>query len=148
VTLENYCVEHGAWPDCASGCCCLAVLAAAAAAAAVWLFLLLLHVWLSLLLLLLPPLLLLLLRVWLLLPPAEFLMQMTPLSATTLITVEDSDDNMVADIQKLLKVSPHLLVFWRPEISKFRAFSVQKAKPGEPIKPFKSSLGFESLFGV
>jgi hypothetical protein len=41
----------------------------------------------------------------LLLLPAEFLMQMTPLSATTLTTVERSDENMIVDVQKLLKVS-------------------------------------------
>ena len=29
-----------------------------------------------------------------------------------------------------MQMSPHVLVFWRPDIHKFRAFVVQEAKPG------------------
>lgn len=55
----------------------------------------------------------------------EFLMQMTPPSYTTLITSELPDTNMLADVQKMLKTSPHILVFWRPDIEQYRAFQVR-----------------------
>lgn len=135
----------------------------------------------------------------------EFLMQMTPLSYTTLVTVEQSDKNMLQDVQNLLKtvrgvlvnrvamrrrvclqqqqhstgqqltvplthplearhsqaacsssndaagchmpntqdmnssgdrvvllqVAPHILVFWRPDINRYRAFVVGPAKKGK-----------------
>lgn len=66
----------------------------------------------------------------------ELLMQMTPPTATTLVTVEGDDKNMFADVQRLLKeVSPHMLLFWRPDVSKYRAYLVSKAKPGAKVEP-------------
>jgi hypothetical protein len=39
----------------------------------------------------------------------------------------------------LLQISPHILVFWRPDFptgGRFRAFMVNEAKPGRPKYPF------------
>eukprot|EP00775_Hariotina_reticulata_P007191 gene7191-7405_t len=65
----------------------------------------------------------------------EFVMQMTPKSATTLITVRRSDTNMMKDIEELLKISPHMLIFWRPDIHSFKAFILKKAAPGAKVIP-------------
>eukprot|EP00775_Hariotina_reticulata_P005676 gene5676-5914_t len=65
----------------------------------------------------------------------EFLIQMTPPSATTLITVRKNDTNMLKDIEELLKISPHILVFWRPDISSFKAFLVNPAKSDAKVTP-------------
>lgn len=33
----------------------------------------------------------------------------------------------------LLQISPHLLVFWRPDVKRYRAFIIQEAKPGTDL---------------
>lgn len=66
----------------------------------------------------------------------ELLMQMTPLSYTTLTTIQTKDTNMFRDVNNMLKtISPHILVFWRPEVNQFRAFMVKEAAPGAKIEP-------------
>lgn len=37
-------------------------------------------------------------------------------------------------------VSPHILVFWRPEVNQFRAFMVKEAAPGKPIATYTGML--------
>lgn len=64
----------------------------------------------------------------------EFLIRMTPPTDTTLVTVRKNDTNMLADIEGLLKITPHILVFWRPDIAQFKAFLVMKAKPGSKVE--------------
>lgn len=35
----------------------------------------------------------------------------------------------------LLQITPHVLIFWRPDISSFKAFLLKKAAPGERVTP-------------
>lgn len=51
----------------------------------------------------------------------ELELQLTPPTHTKLITRYLSNDtNMVKDIEKMLRVSPHMLVFWRPDMKTYR----------------------------
>jgi hypothetical protein len=47
------------------------------------------------------------------------------------VHVTGSGEVYVVLCRAVLQTSPHILVFWRPEISKFRAFLVDEAKPGK-----------------
>ncbi|WIA23842.1 hypothetical protein OEZ85_013501 [Tetradesmus obliquus] len=63
----------------------------------------------------------------------EFLMQMTPPSYTELITVKKSDKEMFKTINELLKITPHILIFWRPDVSSFVAYMLKPAAKGAKI---------------
>ncbi|KAF8060339.1 GULLO1 [Scenedesmus sp. PABB004] len=63
----------------------------------------------------------------------ELLLQMTAPTATQLITVRKSDKDMLASINELLKVTPHILIFWRPDIESFVAYMLKPAPPGAKV---------------
>ncbi|KAF6256282.1 hypothetical protein COO60DRAFT_1640864 [Scenedesmus sp. NREL 46B-D3] len=50
------------------------------------------------------------------------LVQLTPPTNAELTTVVQSDKDMMHDLTRLLKISPHLLVRWRPDAGNFKAF--------------------------
>eukprot|EP00878_Enallax_costatus_P001016 GHUV01001150.1.p1 GENE.GHUV01001150.1~~GHUV01001150.1.p1 ORF type:complete len:631 (+),score=62.78 GHUV01001150.1:321-2213(+) len=63
----------------------------------------------------------------------EFLMQMTPPKAIQLITVRKSDKDMFKTVQELLKITPHILIFWRPDVSSFTAYMIKEAPKGAKV---------------
>ncbi|WIA09638.1 hypothetical protein OEZ85_009026 [Tetradesmus obliquus] len=60
----------------------------------------------------------------------ELLMQLTPPTNTELITVVKNDKDMMAEINRLLKISPHMLIHWRPDSRQFKAFLTRLAPEG------------------
>jgi hypothetical protein len=53
----------------------------------------------------------------------ELLLQLTPPTYTHLMTrYEATDENLVADFEKLLTLSPHILIFWRPDFKSYSAY--------------------------
>eukprot|EP00878_Enallax_costatus_P039822 GHUV01045739.1.p1 GENE.GHUV01045739.1~~GHUV01045739.1.p1 ORF type:complete len:480 (+),score=92.29 GHUV01045739.1:93-1532(+) len=77
----------------------------------------------------------------------EFLMQMTPPSYTTLITVRKSDKNMMQEINSLLQITPHILIFWRPDISSFKAYMLKPADKGAKIEMNATATLLPSIAG-
>ncbi|WIA38074.1 hypothetical protein OEZ86_001443 [Tetradesmus obliquus] len=65
----------------------------------------------------------------------ELLLQMTPPSNTQLITVMKDDKDMMGEINRLLKISPHILIHWRPDAANFKAFLVRPAPKGARVTP-------------
>lgn len=63
----------------------------------------------------------------------ELLIQLTPPTYTALTTIELPDTNMLSDVKQMLKTSPHVLVLWRPDINRFRAFQLSKAGVGSKV---------------
>eukprot|EP00878_Enallax_costatus_P000622 GHUV01000724.1.p1 GENE.GHUV01000724.1~~GHUV01000724.1.p1 ORF type:complete len:626 (+),score=75.62 GHUV01000724.1:267-2144(+) len=84
----------------------------------------------------------------------EFLIQMTPPKAIQLITVRKSDKDMFKTIKELLKITPHMLIFWRPDVSSFVAYMIKEAPPGAKMaKNVKMTLlpelkGYQRVAGV
>ncbi len=59
----------------------------------------------------------------------ELELQLTPPTHTKLITrYLANDTNIVSDIEKMLKVSPHILVFWRPDMRMYRCTSASRPR--------------------
>jgi L-gulonolactone oxidase len=53
----------------------------------------------------------------------ELLLQLTPPTYTHLMTrYEATDADMVNDFEKLLTLSPHILIFWRPDFNSYSAY--------------------------
>eukprot|EP00882_Tetradesmus_deserticola_P001995 GHRQ01002140.1.p1 GENE.GHRQ01002140.1~~GHRQ01002140.1.p1 ORF type:complete len:593 (+),score=177.48 GHRQ01002140.1:42-1820(+) len=65
----------------------------------------------------------------------ELLLQMTPPTNTQLITVVKKDKNMMDEINRLLKISPHILIHWRPDAGIFKAFLIKQAPKGARATP-------------
>jgi hypothetical protein len=58
---------------------------------------------------------------------------MTPPSHTKLITrYLANDTDIVGDIEKMLKVSPHMLVFWRPDMKIYSAYMLKPVSTDVP----------------
>lgn len=74
-------------------------------------------------------------------------MQMTPPSYTTLITVRKNDTNMIQEIENLLKITPHILIFWRPDISSFKAYMLKPADKGAKIEANATATLLPSIAG-
>jgi len=63
----------------------------------------------------------------------ELLLQLTPPTNTKLKTyLNQPDSNLFDQIQVLLKESPHILIFWRPDMERFSAFLTSIAPPEAP----------------
>jgi hypothetical protein len=63
----------------------------------------------------------------------ELVLQLTPPTHTQLITrYLSSDANMLEDLEMMLKVSPHILVFWRPDQGLYSAFLVRPVDTSVP----------------
>lgn len=77
----------------------------------------------------------------------ELLIQLTPPTLTELITVKLSDKNLMQDIERLLKVSPHILIHWRPDSGEFKAFLTREAARGAKATPKTSMTVLPSLVG-
>jgi hypothetical protein len=80
-------------------------------------------------------------------PPAccvllpELEIQMTPPSHTKLITrYLANDTDIVGDIAKMLKVSPHMLVFWRPDMKLYSAYMLKPVSTDVPAGDAHMSL--------
>lgn len=74
-------------------------------------------------------------------------MQMTPPSYTTLTTVRKSDKNMMEEINSLLKITPHILIFWRPDISSFKAYMLKAATLGAKVEQNATASLLPSIAG-
>lgn len=75
----------------------------------------------------------LLLLLFLFLFLSELLIQMTPPTHTKLITrYLANDTDIVGDIEKMLKVSPHILVFWRPDMRLYSAYMLKPVSADVP----------------
>jgi hypothetical protein len=70
----------------------------------------------------------------------RFLIQMTAPSFTTLTTVRRTDANMMKDIEELLKFTPHILIFWRPDISSYKAYMLSPAAKGAKVENATATL--------
>lgn len=63
----------------------------------------------------------------------EIELQMTPTTHTKLITrYLSSDADLFNDIAKMLKVSPHILVFWRPDMKLYSAYILKGVTADTP----------------
>ncbi|WIA41247.1 hypothetical protein OEZ86_004858 [Tetradesmus obliquus] len=63
----------------------------------------------------------------------ELDIQMTPPTHTKLITrYLANDTDIVGDIEKMLKVSPHMLVFWRPDMKLYSAYMLKPVSTSVP----------------
>lgn len=72
----------------------------------------------------------------------EVTLQLTETTNTRLSTwyVRD-DDNIFEDIEKMLQITPYLVVFWRPDIGKFTGHMQRPAEPGAKVfKDAKSNV--------
>jgi hypothetical protein len=47
---------------------------------------------------------------------------------------------MMKDIEELLKFSPHILIFWRPDISSYKAYMLNPAKKGAKVENATATL--------
>ena len=64
----------------------------------------------------------------------EFTLNMTPYSVTRMFTwyVKD-DDDLINDVDKMLALTPHLIVMWRPDIGKYTGHMQTPAPEGAKV---------------
>ncbi|WIA11663.1 hypothetical protein OEZ85_011764 [Tetradesmus obliquus] len=66
----------------------------------------------------------------------EFTLQLTETSKTHFFTAYlKDDDNLADDIEKLLKITPHIVVMWRPDVKKYTAHMQEPAPAHAPAIP-------------
>lgn len=66
----------------------------------------------------------------------EFTLEMTPTSNTRLSTWYLKEDTDIAgDIAKMLKITPHLVVMWRPDIGRYTGHMQREPEPGSTVIP-------------
>eukprot|EP00878_Enallax_costatus_P024256 GHUV01025873.1.p1 GENE.GHUV01025873.1~~GHUV01025873.1.p1 ORF type:complete len:253 (+),score=16.97 GHUV01025873.1:104-760(+) len=85
----------------------------------------------------------------------EIQLQMTPTTHTKLITrYLSSDADLFNDIAKMLKVSPHILVFWRPDVKLYSAYMLNPVSADVPasdaymtlLPSYQDKLAYDYVF--
>eukprot|EP00879_Flechtneria_rotunda_P027898 GHRR01029945.1.p1 GENE.GHRR01029945.1~~GHRR01029945.1.p1 ORF type:complete len:293 (-),score=52.72 GHRR01029945.1:120-998(-) len=85
----------------------------------------------------------------------ELNLQMTPTTHTKLITrYLANDTDIVQDLEKMLQVSPHILVFWRPDLRLYSAYMLKAVSADTPasdaymtlLPSYKDKSSFAWLF--